>query len=608
VMEWMRRYASMIFLVLGVAFVGWLVVDTSGLLGMSAVTPTTAVATVNGDDILATRWYELIQRLEQQESEGGRTLSLDDRQRLADRAFEELVANTLLQQEFEHRNITVSDEEIRTAAQYSPPPDLLENPELQTEGRFDPAKYQRLLNSPAARRQGLLLQLEAYYKSEIPRQKLFDQIASTVYISDQQLFAFWQARRDSAQVSFARFDPDSVRDTEVSVSDDEIRRYYDTHKKNFERPARALVSVMVIPRVVSPADSAATRTRAVALREDIVSGRRTFEEVARTESADSGSAVNGGDLGRGPSGRFVDAFEQAAYALRPRTISEPVLSPFGYHLIRVDEKKGDTLAVRHILLRIEQSDSAATITDRRADSLSRIAGGADDPRKFDAASRTLGLPISRGVVIEGDQFTLAGRYVPGVAAWAVSGARKGEVSELLDWEEGYAIARLDSLVEGGTPKLAAIKDDIRRLLVRQKKLDRLVVVATPFAREAARTSLEAAARAHRMEVQQSEWFTRAAPAGELGRLNEAIGAAFSLPLRKVSAPIRTLDGVFVIRVDGRIVADRAEFEREKAQIRAEEIASLRQERVQQYLQSLRETAKIVDRRKEIAQAQRAVAQ
>ena len=608
-MQWMRRYALIIFLVIGTAFTGgFLLVESSGLLGLSAVTPTTPVATVNGDDILATRWFELSQRLEQQESEGGRTLSLDDRQRLADRAFEELVANALLQQEFERRHITVSDDEIRTAAQYSPPPDLLDNPDLQTEGRFDPVKYQRLLNSPAARREGLLLQLEAYYKNEIPRQKLFDQIASTVYISDAQLFAFWQARRDSAQVSFVRFDPDSVRDSEVSVSDEEIRRYYDTHKENFDRPARALVSVMVIPRVIGAADSAATRARAVALREEILSGQRTFEEVARTESADSASAVNGGDLGRGPSGRFVDAFEEAAYALRPRTISEPVLTPFGYHLIRVDERKGDTLAVRHILLRIQQSDSAATITDRRADSLSRIAGGTDDPRKFDEASRTLGLPISRGVVIEGDQFTLAGRYVPGVAAWALSGARRGDVSDLLDWEEGYAIARLDSLVEGGTPPLAAIKDEILKLLVRLKKLDRLVVIATPFAREAARTSLEAAARAQQIEVQQSEWFTRSAPAGELGRLNEAIGAAFSLPLRRVSAPIRTLDGVFVMRVDRRVVADRAEFDRDKAQIRAEEIASLRQDRVQQYLQNLRGTAKVVDRRKEIAQAQRATTQ
>jgi peptidyl-prolyl cis-trans isomerase D len=324
--------------------------------------------------------------------------------------------------------------------------------------------------------------------------------------------------------------------------------------------------------------------------------------------AAAASAVNGGDLGRGPSGRFVDDFEQAAYALAPRTISQPVLSPFGYHLIRVDEKKGDTLAVRHILLRVQQSDSAATITDRRADSLSRIAGGSDDPRKLDEASRTLGLPISRGIVIEGDQFTLAGRYVPGVSAWAMSEPRKGEISDLLDWEEGYAIARLDSLVEGGTPPLAAIKDDVRRLLVRQKKLDRLVVMVTPFAQEAARTSLQAAARAHGKEVQQSDWFTRAEPAGELGRLNEAIGAAFSLPLRTVSAPIRTNDGVFVLRVDRRVVGDRAEFERDKAQIRSEEIAGLRQERVQRYLQNLRETADLVDRRKEIAQAQRAAPQ
>ena len=76
-------------------------------------------------------------------------------------------------------------------------------------------------------------------------------------------------------------------------------------------------------------------------------------------------------------GRFVPEFENAAYALKVGEISEPVLTPFGYHLIKVDEHKGDTIAIRHILLPITQSDSAATATDRRADELAKIAASSD---------------------------------------------------------------------------------------------------------------------------------------------------------------------------------------------------------------------------------------
>jgi peptidyl-prolyl cis-trans isomerase D len=607
VMEWMRRFAPVVFLIIAVTFVGgFLLVESSGLLGRGALTPTTAVASVNGEDILATRWFALTQQFEQAEMQDGRTLTLDDRERIADRAFEELVTNVLLRQEYRRRGIRITDDDVRTAALYSPPPDLMQSPELQTDGRFDPAKYQRLLASPAARQQGLLAQLEAFYRAELPRQKLLEQVAGNVYSSDHQLWLSWQARSDSARASFVRFDPDEIPDAQVTVTDAEIRAYYAGHKENFERPGRARVSVLVIPRTVTAVDSAATREHAVALREEILSGARTFEEVARTESIDSVSARDGGNLGMGPRDRFVSAFEDAAYALQVGEISQPVLSQFGYHLIRVDERRGDSLSTRHILLRIQQTDSAAVATDRRADSLSRMAGAADDPRRFDEASRTLGLPVQTGLVIQGELFTLGGRYVPGVAAWALGGARRGEVSELLDWDEGYALARLDSITRGGIPPLEDVTSQIRTALMRKKKLDALVPVAEPLARQAIASTLEQAAAAQNRQVVTSDWFTRVSQAGQLGRVNEAIGAAFSLPVGRVSAPIRTLDGVFVLRVDERREADRAEFEAQKAELREEDLERTQQERIQLFMLNLRENAKIEDRRLEIAEAQRQI--
>ena len=66
------------------------------------------------------------------------------------------------------------------------------------------------------------------------------------------------------------------------------------------------------------------------------------------------SGQQGGDLGKGGKSRFVPDFEKAAYALKVGELSQPVLSPFGFHIIRVDEHKGDTLALRHILVSIQR--------------------------------------------------------------------------------------------------------------------------------------------------------------------------------------------------------------------------------------------------------------
>ncbi|HMF88131.1 MAG TPA: SurA N-terminal domain-containing protein, partial [Gemmatimonadaceae bacterium] len=411
----MRASAKYIWIIILVLFVGgFLLVETSGLLGRAPVTTTTAVAKVNGEDILATNWYQVTQNLEQaQTQQSNQSISLDERQRLQDQAFEQLVTDALLRQEYRRRGISVTDDEILQAARFSPPAQLMQSPELQTDGQFDPAKYQRFLQSPMARQEGLLLQLEQYYRTEIPKQKLFDQIATDVYVSDEHLWRRWQDSHDSAQVSFVAFGPDRIPDSEVRVSDDEIRAYYDTHKKQFDRPGQAKVSIIIIPRAVTASDSAAVRARALALRSRIVGGEK-FEDVARAESADSVSAANGGSLGRGPRGRFIPDFETAAYALRPGEISQPVLTPFGYHLIRVDEKKGDTLALHHILVRVQQSDSVAARTDRRADSLARIAASTDQPAKFDSAARTLKIPALRANVIEGNPLTVSGRFIPSV--------------------------------------------------------------------------------------------------------------------------------------------------------------------------------------------------
>src|SRR6202521_24966 len=373
----MRASAKYIWIIIVVLFVGgFLLAQTSGLLGRAPVTSTTAVASVNGEDILATNWYQTTQNLEQQATQSNnQSISLDERHRLQDQAYDKLVTDARLRQEFRRRGITVTDDEILQAARYSPPPQLMQSPDLLTDGQFDPAKYQRFLQSPVARQQGLLLQLEQYYRTEIPKEKLFDQVANDVYVSDEQLWRRWQDSHDSAEVSFVAFGPDRVSDSAVRVSDDEIRAYYDTHKNLFERPGRAKVSILIIPRAVTPADSAAARAHALALRARILGGEK-FEDVARAESADSVSAAKGGALGSGPKGRFVAPFEAAASALTQGEISQPVLTQFGYHLIKLDSRKGDTLTVHHILLRIGQSDSAASRTDRYDTSLARNGASA----------------------------------------------------------------------------------------------------------------------------------------------------------------------------------------------------------------------------------------
>src|SRR5579872_6742251 len=240
----MRSLAKYIWVLVALVFVGgFLLYETSGLMGRTPITPTTAVAVVNGTEIPYRDYEARVQNeIQSEQQRAGRSLSQDDTRRIENSVFDQMVSDILLQDEYRHRHIIVTDDEVREFAQYAPPPWITNAPELQTNGQFDPQKYQRLLGSAQARESGLLLQLEAYYRDEIPKEKLFDQIASGVYVSDEELWRAWRDQHDSAQVSYVGFTPTVDSSLLKSISDADLKAYFDQHKADFQSPGRAVLS------------------------------------------------------------------------------------------------------------------------------------------------------------------------------------------------------------------------------------------------------------------------------------------------------------------------------------------------------------------------------
>ncbi len=605
----MRSAARYIWWAIAVLFlIGFVFYQQSGLTG-AKVSAGTAVATVNGTEISYDSYMRATQgRIRQeQENAGGRSLSLDQERRIEDDTYNEMVTNILLNQDYLRRGISVSDAEIQQAALSSPPQQVMQSPDFQTEGQFDFEKYRRFLTSPMAKQQGVLLQLESYYRDEIPKRKLFEQIATPVYLTDAQLWRGFQDAHDSAQVTLVAFDPATIADSSVHIADSEIKAYFESHQKVLQdRPGRAVLSIVSIPRTVTATDSASARAKAEELRSQIQGGA-SFDDVAKRESADSGSALKGGSLGRAGRGQFVKPFEEAAFALKPGELSQPVLSPFGFHIIKVDEKKGDSITVRHILVRIAQSDSSAARTDRKADSLAKAAS-VDKPAQFDSVARALGLPVSHVTAIESDPLTMNGKNVPGATAWAFGGAKAGETSDLIDADDAYYLVRLDSLHESGKPTLDAMRDEIRRALVREKKVD-LLVPRAQMVVTAVRSgkTLEAAAQEAGLKADRLPTFTRTSQVPELGQATEAVGAAFGARVGSLTPPVKNQNGVVVMRVDHRAEAAGADFEKQKQVQREQMLQRVRQQRVQQYVASLRDAAKIDDRRRLVKQNARQAA-
>lgn len=124
------------------------------------------------------------------------------------------------------------------------------------------------------------------------------------------------------------------------VSDAEIHDFYTSNVERFVRPeeVHARHILVRLAEDADPATDAAARARIDAIHAEAVGGA-DFAELAR-QGSEGPSAQRGGDLGFFGRGRMVKPFEEAAFALDAGAISEPVQTVFGYHIIKVEERRG----------------------------------------------------------------------------------------------------------------------------------------------------------------------------------------------------------------------------------------------------------------------------
>jgi hypothetical protein len=130
----------------------------------------------------------------------------------------------------------------------------------------------------------------------------------------------------------------------TQVDEAELRKYYEAHRSEYEqvRARHILIRAQGAPLPVKPGQKDLTEAEALAKAQDLrkkIQAGGDFAALATQESDDTGSGSNGGDLRFFRRGQMVPTFEEAAFAMKPGDLSEPVRSPFGYHLIKLEAKE-----------------------------------------------------------------------------------------------------------------------------------------------------------------------------------------------------------------------------------------------------------------------------
>lgn len=179
------------------------------------------------------------------------------------------------------------------------------------------------------------------------KEQLLRQLVQSIVITDMAKKAGYDKKADI--IERLQFLTDNYLATEylkrevvnnITISEDDMKSYYDSHKDDFKTPEMVQVRHILISVDAGASDDEKKKARKKV--EDIlnkINSGEDFAKLASEFSDDTMTKPKGGDLGFIPRGRLVKSFEDVAFTLKPGEVSEIVETPFGYHIIKVDEKK-----------------------------------------------------------------------------------------------------------------------------------------------------------------------------------------------------------------------------------------------------------------------------
>ena len=297
-------------------------------------------AEVNGEIISLAEYSQALERMrrdprfEQLQALGGDA----GRQMMQQQTIAQLVDSELIRQAAERNRLLTTDAEVR---------DVIFNiPQFQEQGQFKPSIYRATLEanrlSPA--------QFEEDIRNDQSRQRafrLFSTALKPLKIEDEKVKELSSMKANVEFVSVPTENlvmPESINEGDVKAflaqagNDTKVKDYYESHKEEFSTPERVKVRHILVR---AQAGDAEAEKKALAKIQDIAAKAKSgdFAKLASQFSEDPGSKANGGLIDFFARGKMVPEFEQVAFSQAPNTISAPVKTEYGYHLIQVLEKR-----------------------------------------------------------------------------------------------------------------------------------------------------------------------------------------------------------------------------------------------------------------------------
>jgi len=536
---------------------------------------------------------------------------------LKERAVRDLINKVLLLKEGYRLGLTVAPEEIQASIQ--------NNPAFQKDGIFDKASYLRALQ----RVRMTAKEFEANQRQMLLISKVQGLIISSAKVSDRETLEAYRAIFEKVNLEVLSLNPSDFK--EISMTADELGPYFSKHREEFRIPARAKARYLLFdpqdyskqvqvtlkevedyyqnnrekygqPKQVKvrhlliksnpkdPEASAMARKKAESIRDEAAKGK-DFAQLAKKYSEDPGTKDRGGDLGFIARGQVVPEFEEAAFSLKVGDISSPIQTPYGFHILKVDEVQEAKIEplekVKNQIHFLLQNRKAKELAHDEAD---QAYTRASKDKELDSFAIEKKLTVREtGLFSPGDKIDLHPKLMDSALSLG-----KGEVSPVLRVGETFAVLQVVEKNEPRIPELKEVERRVSEVLRREKQREKALAKAREILEKLQKgADFKSLARQEGLKVEETGFFERGAEPPKIGSAEELQKALPSLNAKNPypEKPIFLNGQYLIFRLQEKKEIDRAQYESKKESFRRTLILQKQELILMNWLEALLEQVK-----------------
>ena len=564
------------------------------------------VGSLNGKPILYEDFNQMVSNeINRLDALSGKEISDEEREYVRAVVWERLLADLIVQEQIENNNIKVGDSEVLFQLQNNPPPFLQNSEAFQTDGRFDFEKYlDAVLNPSSIDWRPVEQFMQEIY---LPSYKLQQYITNSISISPEDIRKNYEQRFVDYEIEVLHITKKSLEKNLIEnmlaerPTNDELTKMYQKNIDNYEMPEMRVMKYVKWPILSDANDTLRVKLEADDLMFRINNGE-DFAQLANTYTEDPSNSINpyslkGGNLGWFDKGQMVPEFDLASFDANKGDIVGPVLTDFGYHIIKIEDKRttedgNDQVNASHILLTIKPGRGTE---NNLKDTASIFALEAEEYGFFNHAD-SLGMEVFESNDVEKESIFINDI---GVARNAVNFAFRsdvGSISEPVKNDNFFLVFYLDKIKDKTVKSLDDVREELTLKFENELTKEQIKSLAESLEINSNTDLSNVAEQNENFEYVNSVTSKLNGSFQSIGKSNYVVGALKNAKIGDLLGPLPTIRGEAFVKVLNIGLVNEADFDEKKQAIKESLIISRQNSMWSNWLQALKEESDIEDYR------------